>query len=95
MEEKIKEFRQAASRGNAVRQLVESENWTEYVQPILDEKVDRLRSEAFKKEFIKDHEAYIAHAAKYHAFIELVAIFNATIEQGLEAEAALKEIDGN
>ena len=81
--------------GEGVKRITESQDWTEYLQPLLDMKLEQLKNDAFRPEFIQDHNLYIKHAAKYEAFKELVVLLNNAPNAANRALKDLEELDGN
>lgn len=89
---KTEEISFLVAQGDYIKRLVESEDWKRYVQiPFIDNEIEKLRSEAFRPDFMKDFEAYKNHAAEYHAFTKFIAKFNNAINISKKLQKELSD----
>lgn len=61
--------------GAAIERIISSEDWKEYVEPLMVSETERLKRDAFNPKFREDHLAYISHAANYDAWARLSRLF--------------------
>jgi len=69
------EERRHLAIGSAIERIIASEDWKEYVEPLMASETERLKRDAFNPKFREDHLAYISHASNYDAWARLSRIF--------------------
>jgi len=81
--------------GDAIKRLTDTTEWKEFLVPLLEQKLEQIKKDAFKPEFINDHTLYVKQAAKYEAFNELIVLLNNAQNAASRALKDLEELDGN
>jgi len=81
--------------GDAIKRLTDTTEWKEFLVPLLEQKLEQIKKDAFKPEFINDHILYVKQAAKYEAFNELIVMLSNAQNAASRALKDLEELDGN
>ena len=89
-DEYIEKLRAIVSGGEAFKAITESDEWKNFIQPQIDLKILKAQNDAYKEEFLTDHDAYKNQAIRFMALKELIMMFE---KPKMAAKRALKELE--